>query len=36
MKFIFPKNYTFKNKIFGIIDYSTALVILFGMLLFFY
>ena len=26
MKFIFPKNYNFKNKIFGIIDYSTALV----------
>ena len=26
MKFIFPKNYQFKNKIFGIIDYSTAFV----------
>lgn len=25
MKFIFPKNYNFKNKILGIIDYSTAL-----------
>lgn len=24
MKFIFPQNYDFKNKIFGIIDYSTA------------
>lgn len=24
MKFIFPQNYNFKNKIFGIIDYSTA------------
>jgi len=36
MKFIFPKNYTFKNKIFGIIDYTTAIfdiivfLILFG------
>ena len=25
MKFIFPQNYAFKNKILGIIDYSTAL-----------
>ena len=25
MKFIFPQNYNFKNKIFGIIDYTTAL-----------
>lgn len=24
MKFIIPQNYNFKNKIFGIIDYSTA------------
>ena len=24
MKFITPQNYNFKNKIFGIIDYSTA------------
>ena len=23
MKFIFPQNYNFKNKLFGIIDYST-------------
>ena len=23
MKFIFPQNYVFKNKLFGIIDYST-------------
>ena len=23
MKFIFPKNYNFKNKLFGIIDYSS-------------
>lgn len=26
MKFIFPQNYKFKNKIFGIIDYSTAII----------
>ena len=26
MKFIFPKNYHFKNKILGIIDYTTAFV----------
>ncbi len=26
MKFIFPQNYDFKNKIFGIIDYSTAII----------
>ena len=38
MKFIFPQNYNFKNKIFGIIDYSTAFfnilwyVIVFGVL----
>lgn len=25
MNFIIPQNYNFKNKIFGIIDYSTAL-----------
>lgn len=25
MKFIFPKNYNFKNKIMGVIDYSTAI-----------
>ena len=24
MNFIFPKNYNFKNKILGIVDYSTA------------
>ena len=24
MKFIFPKNYNFKNKLFGIIDYTTV------------
>lgn len=26
MKFIFPKNYDFKNKLFGIIDYSTVFI----------
>ncbi len=25
MKFIFPTNYNFKNKLFGVIDYPTAL-----------
>lgn len=25
MKFIIPQNYNFKNKIFGLIDYSTAI-----------
>lgn len=26
MNFIFPQNYNFKNKIFGVIDYTTAFV----------
>lgn len=26
MKFIFPQNYNFKNKILGIMDYTTAIV----------
>ena len=26
MKFIFPQNYNFKNKLFGVIDYSTAIL----------
>ena len=26
MKFIFPKNYDFKNKLFGIIDYNTIFI----------
>ena len=26
MKFIFPQNYKFSTKIFGILDYSTAIV----------
>ncbi len=28
MKFVFPQNYDFKNKLFGVVDYSTAFVIL--------
>ena len=36
MKFIFPKNYSFKYKLFGFIDYSTAIVdIIIGVILFF-
>lgn len=36
MKFIFPKNYNFKSKLFGFIDYSTALIdVVLGMLIFF-
>lgn len=26
MKFIFPQNYRFKNKLLGVIDYSTAII----------
>lgn len=26
MNFIFPSNYAFKNKLFGIIDYTSALI----------
>ena len=26
MKFIFPQNYNFKNKLFGIIDYSSLIL----------
>ena len=29
MKFIFPQNYKFKNKLFGLFDYSTAIFNLF-------
>ena len=36
MKFIFPKNYNFKSKLFGFIDYSTALIdVVLWMLIFF-
>lgn len=26
MKFIFPRNYKYKNKLFGIVDYGTAII----------
>lgn len=26
MKFIFPQNYSFKNKLFGVIDYNTIIL----------
>ena len=26
LKFIFPKNYDFKNKLFGVLDYSTIFI----------
>lgn len=26
MKFIFPRNYNFKNKLFGVIDYFTLII----------
>lgn len=29
IKFIFPQNYNFKNKLFGFLDYSTVLVNIF-------
>ena len=36
MKFIIPQNYKFKNRIFGIIDYSTAVLnIIWNTILFF-
>ena len=35
MKFIFPQNYNFKSKIFGLIDYSTAIIdVVWGILIF--
>ena len=35
MNFIFPENYNFKNKIFGMFDYSTAIInVVWGFLLF--
>lgn len=36
MKFIFPKNYNFKYKLLGFIDYSTAIILLIiGFILYF-
>lgn len=35
MKFIFPQNYRFKNKLFGIIDYSCLILnIIWGFIIF--
>ena len=35
MKFIFPQNYNFNNKLFGFIDYSTLILnILWGLIIF--
>ncbi len=31
MKFIFPQNYNFKNKLFGVIEYSTIFFFKFNM-----
>lgn len=35
MKFIFPENYNFKNKLFGLFDYSTVIInIIWGLIVF--
>lgn len=35
MKFIFPQNYNFKTKLFGILDYPTAILnLIFGFIVF--
>lgn len=35
MKFIFPQNYRFKNKLFGVIDYSSLILnIIWGFIVF--
>ncbi len=38
MKFLFPENYNFKNKLFGILDYPTAIfnIVYFFLLLSFF
>ena len=37
MKFIFPQNYKYKNKIFGLIDYSTAIInLIFYIIIYFF
>lgn len=37
MKFIFPKNYNFKPKLFGFIEYSTAILdTIIGIILYFF
>lgn len=36
MKFVFPRNYKYKNKLFGLIDYSTAIInLIFYILIYF-
>ena len=36
MKFIFPRNYKYKNKLFGMIDYGTAIInIIFYLIIYF-
>lgn len=35
MKFIFPQNYNFNNKLFGVIDYTTAIFNIIWFLIFF-
>ena len=35
MKFIFPQNYSFKNKLFGVIDYTTLILNIFWALFMF-
>ncbi len=36
MKYVFPQNYNFKNKLFGFLDYSTAIInIIWYILIFF-
>ena len=35
LKFIFPQNYNFKNKLFGVFDYSTIIInIIWGFIMF--
>lgn len=37
MKFIFPQNYEYKNKILGLIDYSTAIInLIFYIIIYFF
>ena len=36
MKFVFPQNYNFRSKLFGILDYSTAIFDLFWIILIYF
>lgn len=37
MKFIFPRNYKYKNKLLGLIDYSTAIInLIFYIIIYFF